>query len=440
MRVAVFGMGYVGTVTAAVLASNGHDVVGVDVDSSKVAGLTQGQSPVVEPGLSPMVAVAVAAGRLRATVSPQEALEDAEVSLVCVGTPSSPSGSTDLNYVVRAVSDVVDALRRTHVGGERHHTLVIRSTVPPGTLDRELQPIADELVDGSSVTLHLGSCPEFLREGSAISDFYESPLTVVGTDDPVVIDAMASLLAFLPGPIQIVPSNVAEGLKFACNAFHATKISFANEMGRWCRHLGVDSRMIMELLCLDTKLNVSPAYLNPGFAFGGSCLPKDLRSLLYIGRMNSLDLPLLSGVLSTNTLSVSEVVTRVIDSEVRTVAILGLSFKTGSDDLRESPFVDLAETLLGKGYEVRIFDPIIDSDLLIGANRSYVEAKLPHLRRVLAGDAERALAGADLALVSSSHPSVLQALRSSPPRAIFDLCGRLGPTIEALPGYQGVAW
>lgn len=441
MKVAVLGLGYVGTVTAAVLASNGHDVVGVDVDANKVASVKGGRSPVVEPGLDATVAAAIASGTLRATVDAGQAVSDAEVSLVCVGTPSSPQGSTDLTYVLRAVSDIADALRNdSNDAPNRYHAIVVRSTVPPGTLAQSVSPLLAERMDGSAVSVGVGVCPEFLREGTAIADFYEAPLTVVGTEDPGVAELMTRLFAFLDGQVEIVGSNVAEGLKVVCNAFHATKISFANEVGRLFRQLGVDSRVVMDLFCQDTKLNISRAYLSPGFAFGGSCLPKDLRSLLYVARMNCLDLPLLSGTLATNTLSVSDVITRVVQSDAHSVALLGLSFKMDSDDLRESPFVDLAEALIGKGFDVRIFDPIVDSDELIGANRRYVDSKLPHLRRVLTSDPALALRGADTALVSSSHLSVLDALRNAPPTTIIDLCGHLGPSIEALPGYQGVAW
>jgi GDP-mannose 6-dehydrogenase len=441
MRVAVFGLGYVGTVTAAVLASNGHDVIGVDIDATKVASVEDGRSPVVEPGLDDAVASSVGKGRLHATVDARRALEDTSLSLVCVGTPSSPQGSTDLTHVLRAVSDIADALLSDPNGvARRHHALVIRSTLPPGTLAHSVAPTLARLMGDSGVPVGVGVWPEFLREGTAITDFYEAPLTVVGTEDATVTQVMTELFGFLDNPVQIVPSSVAEAVKIACNAFHATKISFANEIGRLFRELEIDSRAVMDLFCQDTKLNISPTYLSPGFAFGGSCLPKDLRSLLYIARMNCLDLPVLSGTLATNALSVSEVVSRVVVSDASTVALLGLSFKMGSDDLRESPFVDLAETLIGKGFDVRIFDPIVDSETLVGANRRYVHSKLPHLSRVLTNTPAKALHGADIALVSNSDPMVLDALACNPPTTIIDLCGRLGRSIEMLPGYQGVAW
>jgi GDP-mannose 6-dehydrogenase len=440
MKVAVLGLGYVGTVTAASLASNGHEVCGVDVDADKVAMLAAGRSSVVEPGLDELVSETVADGSLRATSDIGEALAGAELSLVCVGTPSLPQGGTDLGSVARVVTAIAASLRTVAVPESGFHALVIRSTVPPGTLNQLVTPLVTEQTSSAPLTIGTGVCPEFLREGSAIADFGDAPFTVVGTDDPRVGDTMTRLFQFLDGPVRVVPPPVAEGLKYACNAFHATKVSFVNELGRLFRQLGVDSREVLELFREDTKLNISSQYLHPGFAFGGSCLPKDLRALLYLGRMSSLDLPLLAGTLATNALSVSEVVNRVVASNARQAALLGLSFKMNSDDLRESRYVDLAETLIGKGFGLRIYDPIVDPATLIGTNRQYVDAKLPHLRRVLTSDPADALRNADVALVSSSHSSVIAALIADAPELIIDMNGHLGASVEALPGYEGVAW
>jgi GDP-mannose 6-dehydrogenase len=312
--------------------------------------------------------------------------------------------------------------------------------VPPGTIEDLVEPALAESLKDAPVTVGVGMCPEFLREGTALVDFYSSPLTVVGSGDPRVAEVVQRLFDFLDEPVRAVPVRVAEALKYACNAFHATKVSFANEMGRLFRLLGVDAREVMDLFCDDTKLNISSQYLSPGFAFGGSCLPKDMRSLLYLARMNFLDLPLLSGTMATNALSVADVVNRVVGSDAHAIALLGLSFKMHSDDLRESPYVELAETLIGKGFDVRIYDPIVNPANLVGANRQFVNSKLPHLQRVLSSDPLVTLRGADLALVSSCHPAVVGALSLQPPKTIIDLSGRLGDEVEALPGYQGVAW
>ncbi len=438
MKVAVFGLGYVGTVTAACLAANGHDVWGVDPDELKVAAVSSGRSPVVEPGLEALLAKSVSSGNLHATVRPVEALDGADASLLCVGTPSTSSGETDLSYIYRVVEDVIKPLKALG-SGKAFHAIVIRSTVPPGTVE-DVTAILQAAFQDSGSDAAVAMCPEFLREGTGIADFYSPPYTVIGSSDLRAIDVVSRLFSFIESPVRVVHPRTAEALKYACNAFHATKVSFANELGRVFGRLGVDSREVMELFCEDSRLNISPKYLRPGFAFGGSCLPKDLRSLLYLARSESIDIPVLSGTLASNRLSVDEAVDRVVAGEGNRIALLGLSFKSGSDDLRESPYVDLAETLLGKGYDVRIHDPVVNPSSLVGANRRYVESKLPHLRRILTDGPKEALAGADVALVSYSTPEVVEALLDSPPSRIIDLDGRLGPELEALQGYEGLAW
>ena len=393
MKVAVVGLGYVGTVTAACLASRGHHVWGVDVDTAKVDEIRSGRSPVTEPGLDALVSRTVADGRLRATTSCADALDRADVSLLCVGTPSEARGGTDLSHVRRAVDDLVAALRVVAPAASGRHTVVIRSTVPPGTVENVVTPALTDGLAGTQIAVSAAMCPEFLREGSGIADFFASPFLVVGTSDPAAAQAVTDVFAFLDQPVRVVDVRTAEALKYACNAFHATKVSFANEVARLFRLLGVDSREVMALFCEDQVLNVSPAYLRPGFAFGGSCLPKDLRSLLHLARMNGADLPLLAGTLVTNELVINEAVDRVLACDGRTIALLGLSFKMDTDDLRESPNVELAERLIGKGFDVRIYDPVVNPARLVGANRRHVESKLPHLRRLLTHEPAEALAG-----------------------------------------------
>jgi GDP-mannose 6-dehydrogenase len=440
MKVAVVGLGYVGTVTAACLATNGHDVWGIDVDAAKVDEIRAGRSPVAEPGLDALVEQAVAGGTLHATTSCAGALDGADVSLVCVGTPSTARGGTDLSYVRRAVDDIVAAMRVVQPPASRHHSVVIRSTVPPGTVEDVVVPALTGGLAGTDITIGAAMCPEFLREGSGVSDFFAAPFVVVGTSDPRVAEGVTNVLGFLDRPVRIVDVRIAEALKYTCNAFHATKVSFTNEVSRLFRLLGVDSREVMSLFCEDEILNISPAYLRPGFAFGGSCLPKDLRSLLHLARTNGVDLPLLAGTLATNELVINEVLDRVVACDVRTVALLGLSFKMNTDDLRESPNVELAERLIGKGFDVCIYDPIVNPARLIGANRRQVEAKLPHLGRLLVREPGQALRGADLAIVSVSDRAVLDALLMIPPRYLIDLSGRLGSEVESLPGYEGLNW
>lgn len=440
MKVAVIGLGYVGTVTAACLAASGHDVFGADVDAVKVEAINVGRSPVAEPGLDGIVAQAVADGVLHATTSSPDAVSGSDISLVCVGTPSSARGPTDLSYVRRAIDDIVAGLLRGGRPASGQHSVVIRSTVPPGTVEGLLAPVLAGRLPEVGLPVSIAMCPEFLREGSGVADFFAPPLVVVGTRHPAAVAAVEELFAFLGKQVHVVDSPIAEALKYACNAFHATKVSFANEMARVFRPLGVDSREVMSLFCEDDVLNISPSYLRPGFAFGGSCLPKDLRSILHLARLNGADMPLLSGVVATNELVINEVIDRLAVSAGRAVAILGLSFKSDTDDLRESPNVELAERLVGKGFDVRIYDNVVNPARLVGANRRYVESKLPHLGRLLAHEPAEALRGADTAVVSATEPAVLDALISCRPGRLIDLSGRLGHEVESLPGYEGIGW
>jgi GDP-mannose 6-dehydrogenase len=438
MRIAVFGLGYVGTVTAAGLASQGHQVCGVDVDALKVEHIRSGRSPVVEPGIEELIATAVENGDLSATTDPAVALDRADVSLLCVGTPSMSQGGTDLSYLRRALDDIRHGQEVATPPASGFHAVVVRSTVPPGT--------GDDLVSTAFSTAPVGwatgtaMCPEFLREGSGVADFFNPPFVVLGTADQRVSELLTEMFSFLNREIRLVDVRSAEALKYACNAFHATKVSFANEMARVFRVFGVDSREVMRVFSEDAVLNISQAYLMPGFAFGGSCLPKDLRALLDMARVNALDVPLLAGTLQTNELVIADVVDRVIASPFRTLAMLGLSFKMNTDDLRESPNVDLVERLIGKGFEVRIYDPIINPERLMGSNLRYIESRLPHLRRLLCGTPQEALQGCDAAVVATSHREVVDELLAAPPTWILDLHGRLGANIERLPGYEGIGW
>lgn len=442
MNVTLFGLGYVGTVTATCLAARGHRVVGVDTDHDKVAAVNAGRSPVIEPGLDELLAQAVESGALRATDSVRDGLRDSDLSIVCVGTPSAANGSTELLQVRRVVSEIGSAL----AGSARPHTVVIRSTVPPGTVGEVVAPLL-ESTSGRPVgtDLQVAMCPEFLREGSSVADFFAPPFLVIGGSAAAAVE-VRKLFGFLDCSIHVVATRSAESIKYACNAFHALKVSFANELSRLYRMLEVDSRQVMDVFVQDRQLNISPAYLRPGFAFGGSCLPKDLRSLLYLGRMNSVHLPVLDASLASNEMLIREVADRIlaaVDSgggHNRQVALLGLSFKHNTDDLRESPNVSLAEILIGKGLDVQIHDPVVNLAHLTGANLRYVQDRLPHLHKVLHDDPAEALDGAHVAVVSSAHPDVLRAVREADPPVVLDLNGRLGAPLETLVGYEGVGW
>jgi GDP-mannose 6-dehydrogenase len=439
MKVAVFGLGYAGAVSAACLTKGNHDVWGIDVDAAKVRAVATGSSSVVEPGLDALVQAAVGEGVLHATTDSTLALDGADIAFVCVGTPSSDHGRVDLAQVERAVGEIAARAPVIAPPPSGLLSVVVRSTVPPGTVDSVVAPILERAVP-SGWRYGVAMCPEFLREGSGVADFFDPPFTIIGTSDPDVAAAVASLLDFVGQEPRIVEVRVAEALKYACNAFHATKVSFANELARLLRGMDVDARAVMQVFCEDTRLNISPSYLRPGFAFGGSCLPKDLRALLHLARANNVDMPLMAATLASNQLTVSEVVNRAIATNGRNVALLGLSFKTQTDDLRESPNVDLAEMLLGKGFHVRIYDPIVNPSRLVGANRSYVESRLPHLCRLLSNTAAEALRAADVAIVSSSEACAVDALLANPPPVVIDICGRLGREVETLPGYAGLGW
>jgi GDP-mannose 6-dehydrogenase len=342
---------------------------------------------------------------------------------------------------VRATKEIGQALLARGSARSAFHGVVIRSTVPPGTIQNVVQPALEaELNAPAGSNFGLAMCPEFLREGSGVADFFDPPFTVVGTEQPQVGEMVSALFSFIDRPLHVVAVRTAEGLKYACNAFHAVKVAFTNELARLYRALGVDAREVMGLFCQDDRLNISPLYLRPGFAFGGSCLPKDLRSLLFLGRINSVDMPLLDGVLTSNDLAVRDIVKRVMASEGKNVALLGLSFKTQTDDLRESPNVELAEILLGKGYNVWIYDPVIQPSRLVGTNLQFIESRLPHLRRLLTSSAVQALEEADIAVVSSHDDEVADALVLKAPSAVIDVTGRLGKGVESLTGYEGAGW
>lgn len=437
MKVTVIGLGYVGAVTAACLAELGHDVVGIDVDQVKVDEIDAGHSPIVEPRLEELIASGRASGRLRATRELRPAVASCDLVIVSVGTPARSDGTVDLGHVERVTAEIGAELARR----DRFLAVVYRSTVPPGTVDGVLRPILEH---ASSRTADddfgVAMVPEFLREGSGVNDFFDPPFTAAGTHDERTLGLVSDLFAPLGRPTHAVSIEAAESLKYACNAFHAVKITFANEIGRMLSELDVDAREVMRVFCLDDRLNISTAYLRPGFAFGGSCLPKDLRALMHVARVHDVDVPMLGNVARSNESHIQLGVRRVLDTGAREVALLGLSFKPETDDLRDSPYVELAETLVGKGVQLRIFDPIVNPERLIGANRRYVQSRLPHLREMLVSTPEEALERASVAIIGTAVERAVRALVESSPEHVLDLHGGLGPEVEGLPGYTGIAW
>lgn len=441
MRISVLGIGYVGAVSCGCLADAGHDIVGVDISADKVALLASGQSPIVEDEIDRLIAEGVAAGRLRATTDMAEAVANTEVSFISVGTPSGPDGSVSM----RAVDEVVAAIGHALRDKPGTHTVVMRSTVPPGTAEDRVIPALERASgrkQGEGFTYL--SNPEFLREGSSVRDFHAPPYTLIGAapgDDGAVLRQVYGGAANVAGDTHVVPYRVAESVKYLANAYHAVKLAFANEGGAVLASLGVDARAAYKLFCMDTVLNVSPAYLTPGFAFGGSCLPKDIRSMLALADQNNVSTPFLKTVLPSNGAVIDRTFELIASHGRQKLALFGLAFKSGTDDLRESPFVILAERLLGRGYDMRIFDRSVQVARLTGSNRSYIEREIPHLERLLAAEPAAALEGADLVVVGHCGKQDRAALLAAlPGKTVVDLAGIL--EIRDVPGvkYQGLCW
>ena len=398
MRVVVVGLGYVGSVCSACLADRGHDVVGVDTSEFKVSCIGRGESPIVERGLPELIARAAKAGKLTATTAIAEAMPGAEVVLVCVGTPSAEDGSLDLSHVKRACAEVGAALR---VGGG-FVTVVMRSTMLPGSVLDELTPVLEQTSGGrAGRDFGVAYNPEFLREGTAVEDFFEADYTVLGAGCERAATALRQLYAGVGGELLVTPIRTAEMLKYVNNSFHALKVAFANEVGRWAKREGVDSQDVMRLMRRDTKLNLSGAYLSPGFAFGGSCLPKDLRAANSRARRHDLELPVLDSILRSNDVHVADAVHLIERFRKRRLGFLGLSFKAGTDDLRESPILRVIGTLVGKGYDVRLHDPSLDMERVLGANRRFVESELPYLSERLRPDLAEVLAHGEVIVIGN---------------------------------------
>jgi len=438
MKVAVFGLGYVGSVSAASFAADGHDVVGVDVNPDKVAAVTSGRSPIVEPGLDTLLESGVDARRLRATTSTAEAVAESDLSLICVGTPSRKNGSLDLKYLIRVCEQIGDALKQK----ARYHVVVVRSTVLPGTTHGQVIPTLEahsgkKYGEGFGVSVN----PEFLREGTALKDFRHPPLTLVGHNHAWDAAPTQALYDRIEAPLYSTSIRVAEMIKYTSNAWHAVKVVFANEIGNLCKRVGIDSHEVMDIFCRDEKLNISPYYLKPGFAFGGSCLPKDIRALQYRAREVDLEMPLINAVLGSNQLQIRHALDQIIDTGKKRIGILGFSFKAGTDDLRESPMVILGEALLGKGYELCIYDRNVSMARLMGANKEYIEQQIPHLSRHLCDSVDDVIARSDVIVIGNGAPEFSDAVaHCRPDQTIIDLV-RIPIDFGALQAhYDGICW
>ncbi len=438
MRISVFGLGYVGAVSGICLAEAGHEVIGVDVDAFKVDTINRGESPIVEELVSDITRAAVDSGRLRATTNVGEAVAATDISWVCVGTPSTEGGGLDSRYVQRVCEQIGDALKDK----QDYHLVVVRSTVLPGTVHGVAIP-ALETYSGKKAGRDFGVCfhPEFLREGTSVRDFREPPKIVIGADDARAADRLAEIYAGFTAPLFKTSVNAAEMVKYADNCFHALKVVFGNEIGAVCKALGIDSHEVMRIFCQDRILNISPAYLMPGFAYGGSCLPKDLRALNHLARTQHLELPVLANVHRSNELHLKRTVDLVLGLKEREVALLGLSFKPGTDDLRESPLVELAEQLVGKGCSLAIYDEYVSIARLRGGNKAYIEHKLPHIAQLLVGDLDQAIREAKVVVVGAATPAIRDALAAhGHGKIVVDLVRLAKGDLPALGAYHGVSW
>jgi GDP-mannose 6-dehydrogenase len=438
VRISVFGLGYVGTVSAACLAQQGHQVTGVDINRNKVEIINSGHSPVIEQDVDEIIAQTVADGRLQATTDATAGVLNSDLSLICVGTPSNSNGSLDLTFVKRVCHDI------GHVLAQRKdfHTVIVRSTVLPGTTEECIIPTLEQ-ASGQVAGQEFGVCfnPEFLREGTSVYDFYHPPFTVIGQSDPQTAEIAAGLYEDLDVPLLIVPLKVAEMVKYANNAFHALKVTFANEIGNICKRQGIDSHQVMDIFCLDKKLNLSPYYLKPAYAFGGSCLPKDLRALLYHGHSLDAKLPVLEAILPSNEYQVKIGFEMVRRTGKKKVGVLGFSFKAGTDDLRESPLVELIETLIGKGYHVLVYDQNVSLAHLNGANRAYIEREIPHIATLMCNSIQEVLAESEVIVIGNKAPEFRDVLQQAHRgQTIIDLVRITEHLDESAAHYQGICW
>lgn len=437
MRISVFGLGYVGAVSAACLAAGGHQVIGVDVNSTKVDLINEGVSPIVEEGIAEMTSRVVREGRLRATSSVTDAIARSDISLVCVGTPSNDNGSLKLDYVERVSRQIGEAL----ASKAEKHTVVMRSTMLPGTIESLVRPTLEDASgkkDGAD--FHLCVNPEFLREGSSIKDFYSPPFTLIGADSDSAAETLRELYWKIDAPIFTISVKAAEMVKYACNCFHGLKVAFANEIGNICKESGIDSHEVMDVFVQDSKLNLSPYYLKPGFAFGGSCLPKDLRALSYRARQLDVPVPVLEATLQSNLLQIERAVTMINKTGKKKIGFLGFAFKAGTDDLRESPIIAVIERMIGKGFDVRLYDKEVSLARLVGANKQYIEQEIPHIARIMSASIDDVIDNSDVIVIGNHDPEFSKVARGRlDGKIVIDLV-RVNRNQKSEIGYSGICW
>ena len=437
MRISVFGLGYVGAVSAACFARNGHEIVGVDTNPSKVQSFNAGRAPVVEPGLDELMVEGVRSGRIRATSSVKEAINHSEVSIVCVGTPSRPNGSLNLDAVEAVSSQIGTSL----ADKDDSHLIVLRSTVLPGTV-RDIVLPALEKASGKCAGKHFSVVhnPEFLRESTAIKDFDHPPVTVIGAGEEEAGRQAAKLYDGIDAPLIVTSVETSEMVKYSANVWHALKVCFGNEIGNVCKAVGIDGHEVMDLFCRDTKLNISPAYLKPGFAFGGSCLPKDTRAISHLAKSLDLDIPVIASIMESNAVQIERAAQRIMSLGRRRIAVLGFSFKAGTDDLRESPQIELIERLIGKGYDLRLYDRSVNLAALTGANRDYIRNAIPHINSIMVESLDEALEHGEIVIVGNNAAEFAEVpARLNKNQTLIDLV-RIGGTEQLGDRYDGINW
>ena len=437
MKISIFGLGYVGAVSCGCLVKEGHDVLGVDTAKVKVDMINAGHSPVVEPEIGDLIQNGVRSGKLRATQDAEHAILHSDVTFISVGTPSQANGSIDLRYIRTVCEQIGNALAKK----EGYHVVVGRSTMLPGSTAGIITPIL-ESHSGKKAGRDFGVCfnPEFLREGTSVYDFYNPPKTVIGASDARAAAVVQEIYKDLPGKTFVTSIEVSEMVKYADNNFHAVKITFANEIGLICKELGIDSHEVMDIFCQDQKLNISPYYLKPGFAFGGSCLPKDVNALLYKAKTMDLETPLLRSLMESNEKQIAAAAARIMALGKKNVGFLGFSFKAGTDDLRGSPVVHLIETLLGKGYSVRLYDRNVNIARLMGANQSYIEQHIPHVAALMCDTIDEVVASSDVVVIGNKAEEFASALeKAGPGKTVFDLV-RIRKQKRSEGNYIGLAW
>ena len=437
MKISVLGLGYVGAVSAGCLAHDGHEVIGIDPERTKVDLINSGRSPIIEKDIGGMIAEQVAAGRLRASTDVAAAVRHTDLVLVCVGTPSQANGGIDLKFIRRVCEQIGTTLKH-HQGAP---VIVMRSTMLPGTMRDVVIPILEK-ASGKKAGEEFGVCinPEFLREGTAVHDYYHPPKTVIGEMNRASGDLLAALYAKMPGPMIRTDIQTAEMVKYADNVWHALKVGFANEIGNICKAVEVDAHKVMDIFCQDRKLNLSPYYLKPGFAFGGSCLPKDVRALLHKAKTLDVNVPILSAILPSNEMQVARGVQAVIEKGNKEVGILGFSFKAGTDDLRESPMVELVERLLGKGYDLKIYDRNVSLAAIHGANRDFILNRIPHISRLMVESIDEVLAHGKTLVIGNGAPEFAEVPRRiGEGQTIIDFV-RVCDSRTVLGVYEGLCW